>query len=108
LWERDGRPEDRSDEYWHRAQSEVEGEEAGPGNQNPDMLTRKTVRGSAKANLAQGLTNRDSSRQATSASLDARRSSTLTGQADADESVVEVRRLRGRLTGPLVRPWMGF
>jgi hypothetical protein len=31
LWEKDGRPEGRSDEYWQRARSEVEAEEAKPG-----------------------------------------------------------------------------
>jgi hypothetical protein len=35
LWEREGRPEGRADEHWHRAEAEVigtdDGEEAGPG-----------------------------------------------------------------------------
>jgi hypothetical protein len=45
LWEQDGRPEDRSDECWHRARSEVEAEEAEPGDEGPDILTGKTPKG---------------------------------------------------------------
>ena len=33
LWEKDGRPDGRSDEYWQQARSEVEAEEAEPGNE---------------------------------------------------------------------------
>ena len=35
LWEKDGRPDGRSDEYWQQARSEVEAEEAEPGNESP-------------------------------------------------------------------------
>ena len=31
LWEKNGRPDGRSDEYWQRARSEVQAEEAEPG-----------------------------------------------------------------------------
>ena len=41
LWEKDGRPDDRSDEYWQRARSEVEAEDAEPGNERPDNATEK-------------------------------------------------------------------
>ena len=33
LWERDGRPDGRADEYWQQARSEVEAEDAEPGNE---------------------------------------------------------------------------
>jgi hypothetical protein len=36
LWEKDGRPDGRSDEYWQQARSAVEAEEAEPGNESPD------------------------------------------------------------------------
>jgi hypothetical protein len=35
LWEKDGRPDGRSDEYWQQARFEVEAEEAEPGNERP-------------------------------------------------------------------------
>ncbi len=35
LWEKDGRPDGRSDEYWQQARSEAEAEEAEPGNEGP-------------------------------------------------------------------------
>ena len=41
LWERDGRPEGRSDEYWQMARSEVEAEDAEPGNERSDDATEK-------------------------------------------------------------------
>ena len=41
LWEKDGRPDGRSDEYWQRARSEVQAEEAEPGNKSPDNKTEK-------------------------------------------------------------------
>ena len=41
LWEWDGRPEVRSDEYWQLARSEVEAEDAEPGNERPDDGTEK-------------------------------------------------------------------
>jgi hypothetical protein len=41
LWERDGRPDGRSDEYWQQARSEVEAEEAEPGNESPEDATEK-------------------------------------------------------------------
>ena len=41
LWEKDGRPDGRSDEYWQQARSEVEAEEAEPGNESPDAGTEK-------------------------------------------------------------------
>ncbi|MGP0001577.1 MAG: DUF2934 domain-containing protein [Acetobacteraceae bacterium] len=34
LWEEDGRPDGRSDEYWQQARSEVEAEEAEPGKES--------------------------------------------------------------------------
>jgi Protein of unknown function (DUF2934) len=33
LWEQDGRRSGRSDDYWRQARSEVEAEEAEPGNE---------------------------------------------------------------------------
>jgi Protein of unknown function (DUF2934) len=41
LWEKNGRPDGRSDEYWQQARSEVEAEEAEPGNESPDDGTEK-------------------------------------------------------------------
>jgi hypothetical protein len=41
LWEKDDRPDGRSDEYWQLARSEVEAEEAEPGNKSPDDATEK-------------------------------------------------------------------
>ena len=41
LWERDGRPEGRSDEYWQLARSEVQAEDGEPGNERPDDATEK-------------------------------------------------------------------
>jgi hypothetical protein len=41
LWEREGRPEGRSDEYWQMARSEVEAEDAEPGNERSDDATEK-------------------------------------------------------------------
>jgi hypothetical protein len=41
LWEKDGRPDGRSEEYWQQARSEVEAEEAEPGNESPDTGTEK-------------------------------------------------------------------
>jgi hypothetical protein len=41
LWERDGRLEGRSDEYWQLARCEVEAEDAEPGNERPDDATEK-------------------------------------------------------------------
>jgi hypothetical protein len=41
LWEKDGRPDGRSDEYWRQAKSEVEAEEAEPGNEDPNDATEK-------------------------------------------------------------------
>jgi hypothetical protein len=41
LWEKAGRPGDRSNEYWERARSEVEAEEAEPGNEPLDDATEK-------------------------------------------------------------------
>jgi hypothetical protein len=28
LWEKDGKPEERADEYWERARAQIEGEES--------------------------------------------------------------------------------
>jgi hypothetical protein len=41
LWEKNGRPDGRSDEYWQRARSEVQAEEAEPDNKSPDNGTEK-------------------------------------------------------------------
>ena len=41
LWEKDGRPDGRSDEYWQQARSEVDAEEAEPGNESPEDATEK-------------------------------------------------------------------
>jgi hypothetical protein len=41
LWEKDGRPDGRSDEYWQQARSEVEAEESEPGNESSDNGTEK-------------------------------------------------------------------
>jgi hypothetical protein len=41
LWEKDGRPDGRSDEYWQQARSEVEAEEAAIGNERPGDATEK-------------------------------------------------------------------
>jgi hypothetical protein len=41
LWEMDGRPDGRSEEYWRQARSEVEAEEAEPGNESTDDATEK-------------------------------------------------------------------
>ena len=41
LWEKDGRPDGRSDEYWQQARSEVEAEDAEPGNESPVNGTEK-------------------------------------------------------------------
>ena len=41
LWEKDGRPDGRSDGYWQQARSEVEAEEAEPGNESPVHETEK-------------------------------------------------------------------
>lgn len=43
LWEQDGRLDGRSDEYWRQARLDVEAEEAEPGKENPDFLTKKTT-----------------------------------------------------------------
>ena len=40
LWEENGRPDGRSDD-WQQARSEVEAEEAEPGNESPDDGTEK-------------------------------------------------------------------
>jgi hypothetical protein len=42
LWEKDGRPDGRSDEYWRQARSEVEAEEAEPGNESSEGSTKET------------------------------------------------------------------
>ena len=42
LWERDGRREGRSDEYWQQARAEVEAEEAEPGNEIPEEPAKET------------------------------------------------------------------
>ena len=34
LWEKDGRPDGRSDEYWQQARSEGEAEKAEPGKES--------------------------------------------------------------------------
>ena len=44
LWEKDGRPDGRSDEYWQQARSEAEAEEAEPGNESPDDGRRNANR----------------------------------------------------------------
>jgi hypothetical protein len=36
LWEKDGRPDGRSDEYWRQARSEIDAEDAKPGDKNSD------------------------------------------------------------------------
>jgi hypothetical protein len=41
LWEMDGRPDGRSEEYWRQARSEVEAEEAESSNANTDDVTEK-------------------------------------------------------------------
>jgi hypothetical protein len=42
LWERNGRREGRSDEYWQQARAEVEAEEAEPGNEIPEEPAKET------------------------------------------------------------------
>jgi hypothetical protein len=51
LWERDGRPDGRSDGYWQQARSEVEAEEAEPGNESPvhEMEKRQPPPAGSKA-----------------------------------------------------------
>jgi hypothetical protein len=39
LWEKDGRTDGRSDEYWRQVRSEVEAEEVEPGNGRPGAAT---------------------------------------------------------------------
>jgi hypothetical protein len=39
LWEREGRPEGRSDEFWHQAKSELEADEPGNELQVPQPKT---------------------------------------------------------------------
>lgn len=41
LWEKDGRPDGRSDEYWQQAQSEVDTEDAKSGSESSDDATEK-------------------------------------------------------------------
>ena len=52
LWEKDGRPDGRSDEYWQQARSEVEAEEAEPGNESPDNGAEKRQPPPAGSNAA--------------------------------------------------------
>jgi Protein of unknown function (DUF2934) len=52
LWEKDGRPDGRSDEYWQQARSEVEAEEAEPGNESPEGAKEKRQPPSAGSKTA--------------------------------------------------------
>lgn len=38
LWEREGKPDGRSDEFWHQAKSELEDDEPGKESQTPQPM----------------------------------------------------------------------
>jgi hypothetical protein len=38
LWEREGRPEGRSEEFWHQAKNELEADETGNEEQTPQPM----------------------------------------------------------------------
>jgi Protein of unknown function (DUF2934) len=52
LWERDGRREGRSDEYWQQARAEVEAEDAEPGNEIPEEPTKEASSPTARPSKA--------------------------------------------------------
>jgi hypothetical protein len=42
LWEREGRPEGRDEEFWHRARQLIEGEESGTAARAPRAFAGET------------------------------------------------------------------